>query len=178
MLSLKEKYIKEVIPKMKEAFGYKNDLAVPRLVKVIINTGFNPGSKNEKAQKEMAQDLALITGQKSVVRQARKAEAGFNIKAGMPIGLMVSLRKQRMYDFLDRLIHIALPRSRDFRGLAKTNVDTNGNLNIGIREQIIFPEISAESAKSIFGFQITVVTTAPDRKQGLELFKLLGLPFK
>ena len=177
-MKLKEKYQKQVVPVMKEKFGYKNNLAVPRITKVVINTGFNPADKNEKAQKEIANDIALITSQKPVSRQAKKSEAGFKIRAGMIVGLVVTLRKKRMYDFLDRLINIALPRSRDFRGLPEKNVDKSGNLNIGIKEQIIFPEISAESAKNIFGLEIAVVTTAKEHKQGKELFKLLGFPIK
>jgi len=178
MLRLKEKYTKEVIPAMKEKLGYKNDLAVPRIAKVVINTGFNPVAKGEKVQEELAHDLSLITGQQSALRQARKAVSGFKTREGMIIGLAVTLRGQRMYDFLDRLIHIALPRGRDFRGLPEKNIDQAGNLNIGIREQIIFPEISAESARNIFGFEISIITTAKSRQEGMELFKLLGFPIK
>lgn len=178
MLKMKEKYIKEVIPALKEKLEYKNILAVPRIVKVVVNTGFNPAVRDEKAQKDMSDALTLITGQKAVSRQAKKAEAGFKIRQGMVVGLAVTLRGQRMYDFLDRLVHIALPRSRDFRGLPKSSVDQAGNLNIGIKEQIIFPEISAESAKSIFGLGVTVTTTAKTHKEGLELFKALGFPLK
>ncbi len=177
-MKLKEKYQKQVIPAMKEQFGYKNDLAVPRITKVVVNTGFNPADRNEKLQEEIAHDLALITGQKPVSRQAKKSEAGFKIRAGMVVGLSVTLRKQLMYDFLDRLINISLPRSRDFRGLKEKSVDQNGNLNIGIKEHIIFPEISTESAKNIFGLEITVVTTSKERKSGLAIFKLLGFPIK
>jgi large subunit ribosomal protein L5 len=178
MLRLKEKYIKEIIPALKEKFGYKNNLAVPRILKVVLNTGFNPTLKDEKVQEEIANNLALIAGQKAVVRQARKSIAGFKIREGMGVGLSITLRGQKMYDFLDRLVNIALPRSRDFRGLPLKNIDQAGNLNVGIKEQIIFPEISAESAKNIFGFEITVVTTAKTRQEGIELFKLLGFPLK
>jgi large subunit ribosomal protein L5 len=177
-MRLKEKYTKEVMPALKEKFGYKNDLAVPRITKVVVNTGFNPSNKDEKAQEEIARDLALIAGQKPNPRPAKRSEAGFKIRQGMIIGLAVTLRSQRMYDFLDRLIHIALPRSRDFRGLLEKNIDQAGNLNIGIKEQIIFPEISAEHVKNIFGLEITVVTTAKSREEGVELFKLLGFPIK
>ena len=163
---------------MKEKFGYKSDLAVPRITKVIINTGFNPADKNEKIQQEIANDLALITGQKAAPCQTKKAEAGFKIRKGMIIGLKVSLRGQRMYDFLDRLINIVLPRGRDFRGLPEKNIDQAGNFNIGIKEQIIFPEISAEKTRNIFGFEIAVVSTAKSREEGVELFKLLGFPIK
>ena len=176
MFSLKEKYTKEVIPKMKERFGYRNDLAVPKIIKVIVNTGFNPNTKDEKIRQEMAHDLALITGQKANLCPAKKAEAAFKTRKGMIVGLMITLRGQRMYDFLDRLINIVLPRSRDFHGLPEKNIDQSGNLNIGLKEQIIFPEISAESTKSIFGFEVAVVTTAKNHQQGVELFKLLGFP--
>ena len=175
---LKDKYQKQVIPAMKEKFGYKNDLAVPRIVKVVVNTGFNPNTKDEKIRQEMAHDLALITGQKANLCPAKKAEAAFKTRKGMIVGLMITLRGQRMYDFLNRLVNIALPRSRDFHGLPEKNIDQAGNLNIGIKEQIIFPEISAESTKNIFGFEVAVVTTARNHQQGVELFKLLGFPIQ
>jgi len=177
-MKFKEKYQKQVIPAMKEKFGYKSDLAVPRIVKVVVNTGFNPTNKNEKVQEEIAKDMSSITSQKPVSRKAKKSEAGFKIREGMIIGLVVTLRKQQMYDFLDRLVNIALPRSRDFRGLPEKNIDSKGNFNIGIKEQIIFPEISAESAKNIFGLEIAIVTTADTHEQGREMFKLLGFPIK
>jgi len=176
VMRLKEKYQKEVVPKLKEEFGYRNDLAVPRLEKVVVNTGFNPVVRDEKTQEEMARHLSLITGQKPFPRPARKAIAGFKIRAGMTVGLAVTLRGDRMYDFLDRLIHIALPRTRDFRGLPEKNIDEKGNLNIGIKEQIVFPEISAESAKNIFSFGIAIKTTARNHKEGVALFRLLGFP--
>ena len=175
---LKEKYQKQVIPAMKEKFKYKNDLAVPKIVKVVVNTGFNPEKKDKKAQEEIAHDLVLITGQKPAPRQARKAVASFKTRKGMVIGMASTLRGKRMYDFLDRLINIVLPRSRDFRGLSKKNIDKGGNLNIGIKEQIVFPEISAESAKNFFGLEIAVVTDAKTQQEGSELFKLLGFPIK
>jgi len=178
MIRLKEKYIKEVIPAMKEKFGYQNDLAVPRIVKVVVNTGFNPNVKDEKGQEEIARDLALITSQKAKSSPAKKAISSFKTRQGMVVGLTTTLRGQRMYDFLDRLIHIALPRSRDFHGLAEKNIDQVGNLNIGIKEQIIFPEIAAESTKNIFGLEVAVVTSAENHQQGVELFKLLGFPLK
>lgn len=176
--NIKEKYNKEVIPKLKEKFGYKNILAVPGIRKVVINTGFNPNEKSENFQEEASKSLALITGQRPSLKGARKAIAGFKIREGMTIGLMVTLRGPRMYDFLDKLVHIALPRSRDFKGLSLSNVDQAGNLNIGIKEHIIFPEISAENAKNIFGFQITVTTSAKSKEEGEELFRQLGFPLK
>jgi len=178
MKNIKEKYQKEVIPLLKEKFGYKNNLAVPRIIKVVVNTGFNPSARNEKDQKEIADDLSAITGQKPVFRQSKISEAGFKIRKGMIVGLSATLRGRKMYDFLNRLVNIALPRFRDFRGLPEKNIDKDGNLNIGIKEHIVFPEISAESAKNIFGFEIAIVTTAKNKEQGIELFKLLGFPIK
>lgn len=175
---IKEKYNKEVKPKLKEKFGYRNVFSIPRITKVVVNTGFNPTIKDEKAQKEIAHDLSLITGQMPSPRQAKKAIASFKIREKMVVGLAVTLRKQRMYDFLDRLVHIALPRSRDFRGLSVRCIDQNGNFNMGLKEQIIFSEISTESARNIFGLEISVVTTAKNKEEGLELFKLLGFPLK
>lgn len=175
-MRLKEKYIKQVMPALKEKFGYRNDFAVPRITKVVVNTGFNPAIKDEKIQSEIAHDLSLITGQTPAPRQARQAISAFKTRKGMKIGLAATLRGQRMYDFLDRLISIALPRGRDFRGLPEKNIDQAGNFNIGLKEQIIFPEISTESARSIFGLEISIVTTAKNREEGLELFRLLGFP--
>lgn len=178
MLKLKEKYQKQVVPAMKEKFGYKNSLAVPKIVKVVVNTGFNPEKKDKKAQEEIARDLALITGQKPSSRRTKKAVSAFKTREGMIIGMAVTLRGKRMHDFLDRLINIVLPRCRDFRGLLEKNIDQGGNLNIGIKEQIVFPEISAESAKNFFGLEIAIVTSAKTRKEGAELFKLLDFPIK
>ena len=178
MSELQEKYRKQVIPKMKEKFGYRNDLAVPKIEKVVVNTGIGRVLKDEKAREEIAKDLALITGQRPAPRQAKKAIATFKTRKGMIIGLAVTLRGQRMRDFLERLINVAIPRSRDFRGFPVKSIDKNGNLTIGIKEQIIFPEISAESARNIFGLEICVKTTAKTREEGIELLKLLGFPIK
>jgi large subunit ribosomal protein L5 len=183
-MRLKEKFQKEVIPKMKEKFGYKNNMAVPRVKKVVVNVGLGrlvadkTKQEREKVYKEISEDLALITGQKPVLTKAKKSVSGFKIRKGMPIGAKVTLRKQRMYDFLDRLIHIALPRTRDFKGIDQKSIDKEGNLTIGIREQIVFPEVSSENIKRIFGFEITVVTNAKSREEAVELFKLLGFPIK
>ena len=178
VVSLKDKYIKEVIPRMKERFGYRNNLAVPKIEKVVVNTGIGQAIKEEKIQEEISRDLALITGQKPACRPAKKAISAFKTRKGMIVGLMVTLRGQRMYDFLERLINIALPRSRDFRGLPEKSVDQNGNLTIGLKEQIIFPEISAEKARNIFGLEVTVVTTARSHEEGVVLLKLMGFPVK
>lgn len=177
MLRLKDKYRKQVIPAMKNKFGYQNDLAVPKIEKVVVNSGIGV-FKDKKAQESIMNDLAIITGQKPAPRQAQKAIAAFKTRKGMIVGLAVTLRGQRMYDFVERLINIALPRSRDFRGLRDESIDQNGNLTIGIKEQIIFPEISAESARDIFGLEVCVKTTAGTKEEGVALLRLLGFPIK
>lgn len=184
MLHLQDKYQKEVIPKMMERFGYKNKMAVPKIEKVIVNTGFGrlvAGKSSEEQKKiweTILNDLSLITGQRPVLTKAKKAISGFKTRIGLPIGAMVTLRGKRMYDFLERLIYIALPRSRDFRGLEEKSIDKGGNLTIGVKEHIAFPEILPERAKNIFGLEITVVTNAKKREEGLELLRLLGFPIK
>jgi len=184
MLRLKNKYKKEVITAMKEKFGYKSVMAAPRIEKVIVNTGFGRliSGKTSEEQKKIydliLNDLSLICGQRPVLTKAKKSIAGFKTRIGMPIGAKVTLRGNKMYDFLDRIIHIALPRSRDFRGIDKKSFDNKGDLNIGIKEHIVFPEVSPEKAKTIFGFEITVVTTAKNREEGIGLLKLMGFPIK
>jgi large subunit ribosomal protein L5 len=184
MLHLKEKYQKEVTPGMQEKFGYRNKAAVPRIEKVILNTGFGKmvsgksSKEAEKIQEFILEHLALITGQKPVLTKAKKSISGFKIRKGIPIGARVTLRGQKMHDFLERLIHVALPRSRDFRGINEKSIDKNGHLTIGVREHIIFPEILPEKAKQIFGLEVIIVTTARTKEEGLELFKLLGFPIK
>jgi len=173
---LKEKYIKEVVPAMIEKFGFKNNMAVPKIKKVIVNVGIG-ALKDNKAQEAISSDLALITGQKPAPTQAKRAIAGFKIREGMVVGLKVTLRGRKMFEFLSRLINTAIPRIRDFRGLDPKSVDQGGNLNIGIKEHIIFPEISPEQIKSIFGLEVTVVTNSK-REYALELFSLLGFPIK
>lgn len=179
---LKEKYYKEVIPKMKEKFNYKNDLAVPKIEKVVVNTGIGKilnntdPSQREKVIEEIASDLAQITGQKPILTKSKKAISAFKIRKGTIIGEKVTLRRQRMYDFLDRLVNIVIPRMRDFQGISESSIDKDGNLTIGIREHIIFPEIQPEKTKRIFGLEITVVTNAKTREEAIELFYLLGFP--
>ena len=181
---LKDKYKKEVVPAMMKKFGYKNPMAVPRIEKVVVNTGFGrliAGKTSEEQKKiytAILEDLALICGQRPVLTSAKKAISGFKIREGMSIGTMVILRKKKMYDFLERLIYIGLPRTRDFRGIDLKSFDREGNLTISIKEHIIFPEISPEEAKAIFGFEITVVTTAKKREEGIALLRLLGFPIK
>jgi len=177
-MNLKEKYIKEVIPAMKKKFGIKNDLAVPKIKKVVVNIGIGQAARDKEFKKQIIADFKMITGQKPVERKARKSIAGFKVRQGMTVGLLATLRRRRMWDFIDRLINIALPRTRDFRGIPKKSFGTGGNLTIGIREQIIFSEINAENAKNIFGLEVTIVTNAQDNKQAIELLKLLGFPIQ
>lgn len=153
-------------------------MAVPKVVKVTINTGIGRLIKDDAATKKVERDLALLSGQKPVVREAKKSISSFKVREGMPVGMSVTLRGRRMYDFMDRLITLALPMSKDFRGIDPKNVDRDGNLNLGIREQTIFPEVTYETLKDIFGLQVTVTTNAKNRDRGMELLKQLGFPFK
>lgn len=184
MLSLREKYQKEVIPLMMEKFGYKNAMAVPKIEKVVINTGFGrlvsgkTSEEQKKIQDFILEDLNFICGQRPILKKAKKSIASFKIREGMVIGLAVTLRRKKMTDFLERLIKIVLPRSRDFRGIDPKSFDKKGNLTIGIKEHIAFPEVSPEKAKNIFGLEITVVTNAKNQERGRELLKLLGFPIK
>jgi large subunit ribosomal protein L5 len=178
MPGLKQKYIKEIIPEMKKQFGYCNNWAVPRMIKVVVNIGIGPYLKDDKAQEEIMRDLSLITGQKPMITLAKKAISSFKIRQGLAVGMKVTLRGKRMYDFIERLTNIVLPRTRDFRGLDAKSIDQDGNLSIGIKEHIIFPEISQEDLKRILGLEITIVTNAKKREQAIELFKLLGFPIK
>lgn len=177
-MRLREKYQKEVVPQMKEKFGYKNAMAVPKIEKVVINTGIGRFRQDQKTVEEIVHALSLVSGQKPVFSLAKKAISSFKTRKGMKVGLKVTLRGQRMYDFLERLIYLALPRSRDFRGIDQKSIDQKGNLTIGIKEHIIFPEISHEEVKTIFGLEISVVTNAKKREEGLELLRLLGFPIK
>jgi len=184
MESLKEKYNKEVVPTMMKEGGYKNRMAVPSIKKVVLNTSFGKAvvgksaSEREKIYNFISQDLSLIAGQKVNITKAKKSIAGFKLRENLEIGGVVTLRKGKMWDFLERLIYLSLPRSRDFKGLNPKSVDKQGNLSIGLKEHIFFPEIFTEKEKTIFGFQITVVTNAKNKKEGLELYKLLGFPMK
>jgi large subunit ribosomal protein L5 len=184
MMHLKEKYKKEVVPAMKEKFGYKNSLAVPVIEKVVVNTGIGKivngksGKEKDKIIETVSNDLTTICGQKAVRTYAKKSIASFSLREGSPVGLKVTLRGQKMYDFLERLIHIALPRSRDFKGLELKSVDKNGNLTIGLKEHLYFPEVSPEKAKLIFGLEIAVTTNAKNKEKGTELLRLLGFPLK
>ena len=175
---LKEYYEKEVVPKLKEKFGYKNIYEVPRLEKICVNMGLGEAVQNPKLIDQALEELAVITGQKPKVCKARKSIAGFKLRKGMPIGVMVTLRKGRMYDFLARLIHIALPRVRDFRGLSRSGFDGRGNYTLGITDHTIFPEVDTNKVERIKGMSITIVTSAETDEEAYELLKELGMPFR
>jgi large subunit ribosomal protein L5 len=184
MLRFKERYNKEAAPKMMERFGYKNKMAVPRIEKVSLNTGFGrlvaaaTGDEQKKMTQAILEDLSLICGQRPVLTISKKSIASFKLRKGIAIGAKVTLRGKKMEDFIDRLIGIALPRSRDFRGIDLKSLDKNGNLTIGLKEQITFPEISPENTKKLFGLEVIIATTAKNNEEGTELFKLLGFPIK
>lgn len=184
MIKLKEKYNKEVVPAMTKKFGYKSIMAVPKIEKVVVNTGFGKlisgktGEEQKKILSAVAEDLSLICGQKVVLTKAKKSIASFKTRTGMIIGAKATLRGKRMTDFLERVINIALPRSRDFQGIDLGSFDRQGNLTLAVREHIIFPEVSPEKVKFIFGLEITVATTAGKKEEGIELLRLLGFPIK
>lgn len=175
---LKEKYEKEVVPTLMKEFGYKSIMAVPRAEKVVLNMGLGEAIYNIKALDKGVEELSLIAGQKAVVTNARKSIAGFKLRQGMPIGCTVTLRRQRMYDFLDKLFNVAFPRVRDFRGLSEKTFDGRANCTIGIKEQIIFPEIDYDKIDKIRGLNISIVTSAGTDAEGLFLLKALGMPFR
>ena len=178
MSRLKEKYEKEAVPAMTEEFGYTSSMAVPRLEKVTLNMGVGEAIYNIKVLDSGAEELALIAGQKVVITKAKKAIAGFKLREGMPIGCTVTLRRNHMFDFLDKLFNIALPRVRDFRGLSNKVFDGRGNCTIGIKEHIIFPEVDYDKMDKIKGLNITIVTTAKTDEEGRFLLKALGMPFR
>jgi large subunit ribosomal protein L5 len=175
---LKTYYQETIVPKLKEQFGYENIHQVPKVVKIIVNRGLGEASQNAKALESSLNELAVITGQKPVVTRAKKAIAGFKIRQGMPVGVMVTLRSERMYAFLDRLISLALPRIRDFRGVSPKSFDGRGNYSIGIKEQLIFPEIDYDSIEQIRGMDVSIVTTAQSDEEGRALLKEMGMPFR
>lgn len=178
MSRLKKYYQENIIPKLKEQFGYSNIHQVPKVTKVIINRGLGEASQNAKALESSLSELAVITGQKPVVTRSKKAIAGFKIRQGMPVGAMVTLRAEKMYAFLDRLINLALPRIRDFRGTSPKSFDGRGNYSLGVREQLIFPEVDYDSIDQIRGFDISIVTTANTDEEARALLKEMGMPFR
>jgi large subunit ribosomal protein L5 len=175
---LKTKYQQVIVPKLMEQFSYTNVHQAPKVIKVTINRGLGEAATNAKALESSIAEIAKITGQKPVVTRAKKAIAGFKIRAGMPVGVMVTLRGDRMYAFLDRFINLTLPRIRDFRGISPKSFDGRGNYSIGIREQLIFPEIEYDQIDQIRGMDISIITTADNDESGRALLKEMGMPFR
>lgn len=175
---LLEKYRKEVVPEMAKRFNYKNQMQVPRLEKIVVNMGVGQGAQDIKVLETAINDLAMITGQKPIMTRAKKAIANFKIREGSPIGCKVTLRGVMMYEFFDRLVNVALPRIRDFRGVSSDAFDGNGNYALGMREQTIFPEIDYDKVQKIQGMDIIIVTTAKNADEARELLRYMGMPFK
>ena len=176
MARLKEFYELEIKKSLKEKLGFKNDMAIPKIEKISINMGVGEASQDKGKIDGAVNDLKLISGQQPVITSARKSVAGFKLREGVNVGVKVTLRKQKMYEFLDRLVNIALPRVRDFRGLSKKSFDGKGNYSLGLKEQIVFPEIDYDNLDSLRGMDITIVTSAENDEQGLELLKSFNLP--
>ena len=175
---LLEKYRRDVVPNMMKEFQYQNVMQVPHVKKIVVNMGVKEGKDDVKILEQLAVELGQITGQKALVTRAKKSIAGFKLREGSPIGLKVTLRKIRMYEFMDRLFNVAMPRIRDFRGFPGNSFDDRGNYSLGLQEQIIFPEVEFDKVKKPQGMDVTFVTTARNKKEGKRLLELLGLPFK
>ena len=178
MSRLKEKYQKEVIAALTKEFGYKNVMAVPRITKVVVNMGLGEATANAKLVDTGADELARITGQKPVTRRAKKSIAAFKVRKGMPIGTMVTLRGERMWEFLDRLLNIAMPRVRDFKGVSPRGFDGRGNYTLGLRDQLLFPEIDYMKVDKARGMNVSVVTTAKTDQEARKLLQFIGMPFR
>lgn len=178
MNRLKEKYKKEVIPAMRKKLGYKNDLAVPKLIKVTINSGTGQALKDDKLLDVVVNTLTRISGQKPVLTKAKKSISTFKIREGDTVGIKVTLRGQRMYDFVDKLINVSLARVRDFQGLERKSIDKSGNLTVGFKEHVAFPEIGSDEVERIHGLEVVITTDARSQEEGLELLLFLGFPFK
>lgn len=178
MSRLKEKYEKEAVPAMMKEFGYKSIMAVPRLVKVVLNMGLGEAIYNIKVLDKGVEELTLIAGQKAVITKAKKSIAGFKLREGMPIGVTATLRRSKMFEFLDKFFNVALPRVKDFRGVPEKIFDGRGNCTLGVREQIIFPEVDYDKIEKLRGLNISIVTTAHSDQEGYFLLKELGLPFR
>lgn len=176
--NIKENYEKRAVPGMAEAFGIKNPNALPKIAKVVLNVGIGKMLKDQKHVDEVIESLSTIAGQKIVMTQARKAIAGFKIREGQEVGVRVTLHGTRMWDFLDRLLLVALPRVRDFQGIPRRAIDQSGNANIGIKEHAVFPEIIPERVGRLFSFQVNIVTTAQNKEEGEKLFELIGVPLQ
>lgn len=176
--NLKERYLEDVKPAMKEKFGYANDMMIPKVHKIVLNMGVGEASHNSKIAEVIEAQLTKIAGQKSVVTKAKKSIASFKLREGMPVGAMVTLRGERMYDFLQKLICVVLPRIRDFRGISPKSFDGRGNYTLGLKEQALFPEITYEEVDLVKGMNVSVITTAETDDEARELLRLLGMPFK
>lgn len=175
---LKERYQQEVVPALMQEFGYKNIMQVPKITKVVVNVGLGEALQNAKALDAATRDVSIITGQKPIITRAKKSVAGFKLRAGNPIGVKVTLRGQRMYDFLERLMTIALARTRDFRGVPPDAFDGRGNYTLGLREQLIWPEIDYDQIDKVRGMEVSIVTTAETDEEARRLLQLLGMPFR
>jgi large subunit ribosomal protein L5 len=178
MARLKDRYNEEIAPALKERFGIENPMRIPRLEKIVVNMGLGEASQNSRALDGAMEDLAKITGQRAQMRRARKSIAGFKIREGMPVGARVTLRGERMWEFLDRLVSVALPRVRDFRGISPNSFDGRGNYALGLKEQLIFPEVSYDAIDTTRGLDVAVVTTTESDEEARELLRLLGMPFR
>lgn len=178
MARLTERYNKEIVPQLIKDFDYKNIMQVPKLEKIVVNMGLGEAIQNVKIIDSAVEEMAIITGQKPVVTKAKKSIATFKLRQGMPIGCMVTLRKDKMYEFLDRLVNVSLARVRDFKGVSPKGFDGKGNYSLGIKEQLIFPEINYDKVDKIKGMNITIVTTAKSDDEGRALLRLLGMPFR
>ena len=178
MNSFKKKYDEVVAPKLAKEFGHKNVMAIPKINKVSVNVGLSRASKDPNFANDVKEDLKIILGQAPQVTKARKAISGFKIRQNQEVGMMVTLRGRRMWDFIERMVSVAIPRIRDFQGIDKKNFDRQGNLNYAIKEQLVFPEISHDDIKTIFGLQVNVNTTAKTKEEGIRLLQLLGFPIK
>ena len=178
MPRFKDRYRKEIVPALMEEFGYRNVMEVPRLQKIVVNIGLGEALQDVKALDAAARDIATITGQKPIITRAKKSIAGFKLREGNPIGVKVTLRGNRMYDFLDRICNVALPRRRDFRGVSPDSFDGRGNYTLGFREQLVWPEIDYDSIDKIRGMEVTIVTTAKTDEEARRLLQLFGMPFR
>ncbi len=178
MARLKELYNKEIMPKMMKDFGYRNVMEVPKLQKIVINMGLGEAIQNVKILDSAVVELAAIAGQKPVITKAKKSIASFKLRQGMPIGCVVTLRREKMYEFLDRLVNVSLPRVRDFKGVSGKGFDGNGNYSLGVKDQLIFPEINYDKVDKIKGMNITIVTSARNDEEGKALLKHMGMPFR
>lgn len=175
---LKDRYEKEIVPELRKEFGYDNIMRVPQVHKLVINIGMGEAIANAKAMDNAVRDITDITGQRPVITKAKRSIASFKLRQGMPIGVMVTLRGQRMWDFLDKLVNVALPRLRDFQGVSPDSFDGRGNYTLGLKEQLVFPEVDYDKIDKVRGMEVTVVTTARNDEEGRRLLQLLGMPFR